>query len=117
MSEPGDVPPEVLDQLRHICLGLPEAYEEPAWIGVRWRIRKRTFAHVYSRDENTMMTFRAPGEELQALVAAGPPFTKADWGVNVVRMSLDGHVDWDEVAELLADSYRVQAPKKLSQRR
>lgn len=117
MTEPGDVAPEILDRLRPICLGLPEAYEEPAWIGVRWRIRKRTFAHVYTRDEHTAMTFRSPGEEIQALIATGPPFTKADWGVDVVRMSLEGEVDWDEVEELLTESYRVQAPKKLAQRR
>ncbi|MCW2798958.1 MAG: hypothetical protein JWQ70_430, partial [Aeromicrobium sp.] len=42
----GEVPPEILDRLRPICLGLPEAYEEPAWTGTRWRVRTRTFAHV-----------------------------------------------------------------------
>ena len=41
-----DEPPEVLAALRAICLGLPEAYEESAWAGTRWRIRQRTFAHV-----------------------------------------------------------------------
>ena len=34
MSRPGDVPPAILDRLRSICAVLPEAYEEPAWIGV-----------------------------------------------------------------------------------
>ena len=117
MSEPGDVPPEILDRLRPICLGLPETYEQLAWIGVRWRIRQRTFAHVYSREDVCMMTFRAPGDELRALVASGPPFEKADWGTDVVRMTLEGDIDWDEVAELITDSYRVMAPKKLSQGR
>src|SRR6185312_11214216 len=46
VTAPGDVDPEVLDRLRPICRGLPESYEEPAWVGTRWRIRRRTFAHV-----------------------------------------------------------------------
>ncbi|MEE3922138.1 MmcQ/YjbR family DNA-binding protein [Micromonospora sp. BRA006-A] len=75
MTGPGDVPPEHLDRLRPICLGLPETYEEAAWVGVRWRIRGRTFAHVltvdpghqaaYARAAATdepvcVMTFRSP---------------------------------------------------------
>lgn len=119
MSEPGDVPPEILRRLRPICLGLPQAYEEPAWVGVRWRIRQRTFAHVYTREDDAgeplcRMTFRAPGDEIEALVAGGYPFSKADWGTDVMRMELEGEVDWDEVAELLTDSYCVLAPKRLA---
>ena len=51
MSDIADVPPAVVGRLRVICGELPEAYEEPAWIGLRWRIRRRTFLHVYSTDE------------------------------------------------------------------
>lgn len=124
MSGPGDVPPEVLDELRPICGGLPETYEEPAWIGIRWRIRKRTFAHVFtvegehSRARNgeptCLLTFRSPGDELEALVATGYPFYKADWGVDVVGLVLEPDVDWDEVGELLTESYCVLAPKRLA---
>ncbi len=117
MSLPGDVPSGILERLRAICLALPEAYEEPAWIGVRWRIRQRTFAHVYTREDRVLMTFRCPGEEIDGLVASGPWFAKADWGTNVVRMSLKGNVDWTEVEELLTESYRLLAPKKLAQGR
>jgi hypothetical protein len=129
VTDPGDVPPEVLDQLRRVCLALPEAYEEPAWVGTRWRIRKRTFAHVltvdpdhqaaYARAAATdeplcVMTFRSPGDEIAALVSGGHPFFKPDWGADVVGMVLDGEVDWAEVAELLTESYRVLAPKRLA---
>ena len=34
-----DVPAEIVAELRSICLGLPEAREEQAWVGTRWRIR------------------------------------------------------------------------------
>ncbi|MFI5489881.1 MmcQ/YjbR family DNA-binding protein [Micromonospora echinaurantiaca] len=129
MSAPADVPPEFLDRLRPICRGLPDAYEEPAWVGIRWRVRKRTFAHVlivdpdhqmaYARAAATdeprcVLTFRAPVDEVHALVAGGFPFYKPDWGADVLGMVLDGGVDWDEVGELLTESYCRLAPKKLA---
>jgi predicted DNA-binding protein (MmcQ/YjbR family) len=129
VSEPGDVAPEILERLRPICRGLPETVEELAWIGLRWRIRKRTFAHVYtvdparhrvyarttgSREPVCVLTFRSPPEDLAGLVAGGHPFFKAAWGTDVVALVLDGEVDWDEVAELLVESYRVLAPKRLA---
>lgn len=123
-----DVPPEIVAELRSVCLGLPEAYEEPAWVGTRWRIRKRTFAHVlaidsgwppaYARAAGTngpivVMTFSSSGPELDALTNAGHPFFKPRWRVDVVGMVLDSGVDWDEVAELLTESYCVLAPNNL----
>ncbi|MFE5972272.1 MmcQ/YjbR family DNA-binding protein [Streptomyces sp. NPDC056460] len=131
MSSPGDVPPEILDRLRSICGRLPESYEEPAWIGVRWRIRTRTFAHVYTPDvdrspvyasyvgadqEPVVMTFRAAADDLLGLTAAGFPFFRADWGHNVVVAVLGDHTDWTELAELITDSYRGMAPKFLAAR-
>jgi hypothetical protein len=119
---------EILGRLRPVCLGLPEAYEEPAWVGVRWRVRKRTFAHVLTADPDHQMaytraaatdepvcvlTFRSPGDEIAGLVHSGHPFFKPGWGADVVGMVLDAGVDWEEVAELLVESYCVLAPKKL----
>jgi hypothetical protein len=36
----------MLAALRAVCLGLPEAQEQDAWVGTSWRIRNSTFAHV-----------------------------------------------------------------------
>lgn len=123
-----DVPPTILDRLRPICLGLPEAHEEPAWIGIRWRIRQRTFAHAYTIDPDhrwagggavgtddpvCVLTFRAPADEVEGLVGSGHPFYKPDWGADVVGMVLADDVDWAEVAEVLTESFCVLAPKKL----
>ncbi|RSM62226.1 hypothetical protein DMB66_22360 [Actinoplanes sp. ATCC 53533] len=128
MSGPGDVPPEILDRLRPICRGLPESYEEPAWIGIRWRIRKRTIAHVYMPDVErfpfyaryqlageppTVLTFRVPAEDLLGLTSGGLPFFRAPWGHNVAGALLGDHTDWTEIAELIADSYCEMAPKFL----
>ena len=46
MAGDPDVPRKVLTQLRTICMRLPEVHEEDAWVGTRWVVRKRTFAHV-----------------------------------------------------------------------
>ena len=117
----GQVPPDVEERLRTICLALPETREQQAWNGRRWMIRNRTFAHVFSVDrgdgrEIPMMQFRSNPPELDALIHAGHPFFKAGWGHNVMAMVFDKNTDWDEVAELVADSYCTQAPKKLVER-
>ncbi|HET8641902.1 MAG TPA: MmcQ/YjbR family DNA-binding protein [Pseudonocardiaceae bacterium] len=129
LPEYADVPLAIVAGLRSVCLGLPEAYEEPAWVGTRWRVRKRTFAHVlavdpegppaYARASSTdgpviVLTFRSPVDELDALVAGGRPFFKVSWGADVLGMTLDEGADWEEVAELLTESYCLLAPKKLA---
>ena len=60
------------------------------------------------------MQFRAPPSEFEVLGRLGHPFFRPGWGGNVVGLVLADDVDWDKVAELLADSYLVQAPKKLA---
>ena len=121
MPDYADVPAEVLNRLRTCVAHLPEAYEEQAWAGRRWRIRKRTFAHVLTVDSKdgpvTVMTFRSSGPELEALQGTGHPFFKAGWGNNVMGMVVDADVDtidWDEVRELVTESYCLMAPKKLA---
>lgn len=128
MSDTSDVDPDVISRLRSICLALPDAYEEQAWTGRRWMVRKRTFAHVLAvengqpeaharavedRGPVTIVTFRSAGPELEALAHAGHPFFYAGWGRDVVGMVLDDATDWREVGELLTESYCVLAPQKL----
>jgi hypothetical protein len=118
-----------IDQLRRICLALPEAAEERAWVGTRWVVRRHTFAHLIDIDEDsppslakvravadlpvTVVTFRSVGAELEALRGSGYPFFYAGWGRDVVAMALDADTDWDEVGELLTESYCVLAPATL----
>ena len=46
MTKAVEVPREIVARLQLTCLDLPEAYEEPAWVGTRWLVRKKVFAHV-----------------------------------------------------------------------
>ena len=113
-----DVSEAVRARLREICLGLPDVYEERAWVGTRWMVRKRTFAHVLGVDvanegPSVVLTFRSAGSELEALRHAGPPFYVLGWSRNALGMVLDTGTDWDEVRELMIESFCVMAPKKL----
>ncbi len=113
-----DVPDEIQMRLRTICLALPDAYEERAWVGTRWMVRKRTFVHVLGvvdPEEKSLvvMTFRSAGEEADVLRASGHPFFAINWGRNAIGMVLDAHTDWNEVGELLVESFCLLAPKKL----
>ena len=114
MTEYADVEPEIITRLRTVCLRLPEAYEEPAWVGTRWRIRNRTFAHVLFVDSGwppayaraaaddgpiTVVMFRSSGAELEVLRNTGRPFFAPVWRSDEVGMVLDEPVDWEEVAE------------------
>lgn len=133
MSRPPRIEPaaDVVAKVASTALSLPDAYEEDAWTGVRWRVRKKTFAHVLVAQEGytsayrdmtgvteptTVLTFRSSGDELLALVHAGPPFYQPPWSPTVVGMVLDGDTDWEEVAELVTESYRFCAPQKLRHR-
>lgn len=122
------VPGDVLARLRSVCLGLPDAYEESAWVGTRWCVRKKNFAHVLMIDSGwppayagaaacngpaCVLTFRLSKAKLAAPRFARHPFFRPVWFPNIAGMVLDARTDWDEVEALLTGSYCVLAPRKL----
>jgi hypothetical protein len=113
-----EVPDSVLRRLRVACSHLPEANEENSYAGVRWRIRGRTVVEVVTteRDQSpvTFITFHAAGEDLNAMLGTGDPFAPG-WGPGLVAMTIDagGATDWDEVQEMITESYCLLAPQKL----
>ena len=122
------VPEAWVQRLATIALSLPDAYQEEAWVGERWRVRGRTFAHVLrvergrpraysdavgSEGPHVVLTFRADPEELEAIARSGPRYFKARWGRDVGGVVLDDDVDWRELQELVTDSYCRLAPHKL----
>lgn len=110
-----DVPPEYLARLRQL-LDFPECGEEPAWTGVRWRVRQATVAHAFGgEDQLFRVTFRAEPEEVTAFEHLGPRYFRVGQEGNAVGVLLDERTDWDEVAELLTDSYCIQAPRRLAE--
>lgn len=126
-----EVDPSILDKLRAICLGLPDAYEEAAWAGTRWCVAKKNFAHAVAIADGwppayaqaaqhggplNVLTFRLPIARLQSPRYRRAPFFKPVWFADVLGLRLDADADWDEIEELLIASYRVLAPKKLARR-
>jgi len=115
MPERPDVPVELVARLRSLFSGLPQCEEQDAWTGVRWRVGQATVAHAFGgEDQRFRITFRAEPDEVMALQHLGPPYFKAGWGGNVVGLVLGDDTDWEELGELLTDSYCLQAPARLA---
>lgn len=109
--------PTLLARLRELCLSFPEAVEKPfgGHTAPSFRVRDKLF--LMTSEDGTFMTCKAPPGAQQALVAAAPDrfFVPAYVGSKGwVGARLDVDQDWDEIAELAEESYRMTAPKRLS---
>jgi hypothetical protein len=60
MSRPPRIEPsgDVVARVASTALALPDAYEEDAWTGARWRVRNKTFAHVLVAQEGYTSAYR-----------------------------------------------------------
>ncbi len=116
------MPPSPLTRVRKLCLALPEAHEVEAWGEPTFRVRNKLFA-MYAAPNNHHGAGRpavwckaAPGNQ-SLMVRANPrrffvpPYVGPSGWVGVW---LDSDPDWAEVRELMSDSYRLIAPRKLS---
>jgi hypothetical protein len=124
-----EIPNEILGKLRALCLKLPEAYEESAWVGIRWIVGQKNFAHVlgidsgwppaYAKAAGTngpafVMTFQSRGRDSEPPEFGYYPFFRPVWFPNIVGMIIDDETDWSEVSELLKISFTVMAQKRLA---
>lgn len=108
-----------LERVRAIALGLPEATEQETWGHPTFRVRGKIFA-IYSDDgpEGAVVSLKAPPGVQAMLIGADParffppPYT-AHKGWVGMRLG-KANVDWDEVAALLARSWRMTAPRRLA---
>jgi predicted DNA-binding protein (MmcQ/YjbR family) len=118
-------PRKVLARLRKLCLALPEAYETTSFGHPTFRAGrsgKKTFAVFENyRGEDTICV-KATVED-QALLVLDPRFFVAPYvgkhGWTSMRTA--GALEWDEVEDLVGESYRLVATKsmlaKLEERR
>ena len=116
------MPSGPLARLRKVCLALPEAHEVEAWGEPTFRVRNKLFA-MYAAPNNhhgggrpAVWCKAAPGN--QALMVRAeperyfvPPYVGPSGWVGVW---LDRNPDWSEVQDLMSDSYRLVAPKRLA---
>ena len=113
--------PDLLDRVRDICLALPAVTERPSHGAPTFFVQdKKTFVQFWVEGHHTddfpHLWCAAPPGVQEELVAAEParffrPPYVGHRGWIGVRMDRD--VDWDEVAGICEDAYRVVAPKKL----
>jgi hypothetical protein len=110
-----------LGRVREICLALPEATEKPfgGHTAPTWRVRDKIFAMrggEYEGEEPALWCKAPPGAQ-DVLVGADPerffvpPYVGHNGWVGV-RLDVPP-VDWGIIAELVMDSYRMTAPKRL----
>jgi hypothetical protein len=59
---------------------------------------------------------RVDPDDREALLSIGHPFFAPRAGRDRIGVRLTDDADWDEIGELVTESYRVLAPKKLTAR-
>jgi hypothetical protein len=102
-----------LEHARRFALSLPEATEEPHFDMSSFRVRGKIFATVPPDEAHLHVFVDEP--EIAASVAENPAaFEPLRWGERVrgLRIVL-GPAPEDRVAELLEESWRRKAPKRL----
>jgi TfoX/Sxy family transcriptional regulator of competence genes len=108
-----------LARLRRLCLALPEAHEKEAWGAPTFRVRDKLFAYYvndHHGDGRVAAWCKALHVDQQELVAADPerffvpPYVGPSGWIGV---RLDRGLDWGIVADLVAQAYRLTAPKRV----
>ncbi|HEY7268386.1 MAG TPA: MmcQ/YjbR family DNA-binding protein, partial [Dehalococcoidia bacterium] len=104
---------------REICSALPEVEERLSHGEPSWFVKKQ-FVMFVNRHHDDRVGFwcAAPDGAQQVLVGADPlhffrPPYVGHRGWLGVYLDVDG-VDWEHIAELVRDAYRVVAPRRLA---
>jgi hypothetical protein len=119
MAEPAPNP-DALERLRELCLALPEATERLSHGEPTWFVQgKKTFVMFADHHHDDRLAFwcAAPEGMQDALVASDPAcfFVPPYVGYRGwLGVRLDVEVDWDVIAGLVTEAYRVVAPRRLS---
>jgi predicted DNA-binding protein (MmcQ/YjbR family) len=104
----------LLTALRQICLALPEVRETVKWGHPTFEAGKKMFAVLDEYDGRPCIAFRVSPEKSAPLLAdsrffAAPYAARYGW----VCLRADSPIDWAEIRELLRDSYRLVALKRM----
>lgn len=109
---------DALARLRAICLALPEAEERETWGAATFRVRDKIFALARGGgDAPSAVCCKAPPGVQEMLLAAdstrffSPPYVgHKGW----IGAHLSASTDWDELEDLVVESYRMTAPKRVA---
>jgi hypothetical protein len=127
VSAPIEVPADIVERVRTLCLALPEVTVRIDYSLIRARstaqsfdIRRRSFCLLVAREDPAgkpvpLLVLRADPEERKALLSTGHPFFAPRAGRDRIGVLLTDDTDWEEIRELVIESYRILAPKKLTE--
>jgi hypothetical protein len=124
----------MLERVRALCLALPEVTVriDESLTGARstaesFDIRRRSFCLLVAKEGPTgksvpLLVLRADPNERDALLSIGRPFFAPRAGrgrigvllTDDIGVLLTDDTDWAQIRELVTESYRVLAPKKLA---
>ncbi len=111
---------DALVRLRAVCMALPEATEDFEGVGSPgYKVRRKIFAMHHPMDGRPSVWMKAQQGFQGVIVNAEPErfFVPPYVGVHGwIGVWLDVEPDWDLVAGLIEDSYRMTAPKRLVKR-
>jgi predicted DNA-binding protein (MmcQ/YjbR family) len=108
---------EPVERLRAICLALPEAAEKETWGEATFRVREKIFAMAGQNDGRWKVACKARPGLQAALVGADPkrfyvpPYVGPKGWIGIY---LGEETDWDELTDLIEESYRMTAPKRVA---
>jgi YjbR len=126
VSAPVEVPEDIVERVRTLCLALPEVTVRVDRSLTRARsaaqsfdIRRRSFCLLVATEDPagkpvSQVVLRADPDERDALLSIGHPFLASRAGRDRIRVLLTDDTDWEEIRELVTESYRILAPKKLT---
>jgi YjbR len=124
-SGPIEIPADIVEPIRTLCLALPEVTVRVDESRTTARstahsfdIRRRSFCLLVAWADAKgqpvpLLLLRAGPDEREALLAIGHPFYPSRADRDRIVVVLTGDTDWAEIRELVIESYRILAPKKL----
>ena len=108
-----------IDRVRTLCLALPEATEKLSHGEPTWFIRGKVFAswedHHHGDPVVGLWVNAAPGLQEILVSAESARYYRPKYVGHRgwIGINMEGDIDWDYAAELITDSYRMVAPKRL----
>jgi hypothetical protein len=124
-GSPIEIPGDIFERVSTLCLSLPEVTVrvDASLVTTRstahsFDIRRRSFCLLVAREGPTgkpvpLLVLRADPDERAALLAIGHPFYATRAGRDRITVALSDETDWNEISELVTESYRRLAPRKL----
>lgn len=117
---PSTMAEQALTRARSIAERLPGVEITTNALGCYFAVRRKNFAQICtivgpSGSAISMVVVRPAADEREAFLAIGHPYLSRgphDNRHGRIAVVIEPTTDWDEIAELMTDSYRRSAPKK-----